>query len=159
MISDSDIDAVAAECLNTPHRDPLVQQGGHQTYRRTSRPRCSVDAAPEKESNPDSIISTLRPDGKGAPIRLEDDPSTLVRPVHRQAVPCLQCGKRVGPRVTVVVVGADRDHSDPWPKHAQLFAKTLIGGAVVGDLENLDLSLRQQPSHGRLGIARQEQVD
>ena len=51
----------------------------------------------------------------------------------------MERGQRVGARVAVVVVGADRDHGQPRPQHAQLLREAWIGGTVMGDLQHLDV--------------------
>ncbi len=42
--------------LNTSHRGRLDLHQGNQHYRRSSRPRCSVHALPDKHAHPESLI-------------------------------------------------------------------------------------------------------
>ena len=71
----------------------------------------------------------------------------------------MERSQRLGSRMAVVVVSADRDHRDSRPEHAQLVGEAGVGRAVMRDLEHLDLPQRQRTRDLRLGVAGEQQVD
>lgn len=61
--------------------------------------------------------------------------------------------------MAVVVTAAARDHGDTWPQLGELGREAVVGGAVVGDLEDLDRPVDQARRHLRLRVRGQERVD
>ena len=61
--------------------------------------------------------------------------------------------------MSVVVAAATRDHRDRRPQLSQLALETVVGRAVVRNLEDLDVPREQPRCHIRLCVGGQERVD
>jgi hypothetical protein len=59
----------------------------------------------------------------------------------------------------VVVVAPARDHGDLRPQLAQLVREAGVGGAVVGDLEDLDGPVDEPCGDVGLGVGGEQRVD
>src|SRR4051812_300089 len=97
-----------------------------------------MQASERAVRSPDLPYWMVGADGQRAAVRLEHDASALVRAVDGEPRTGMECRQRVGSRMAVVVVRADRDHGDARPEHLQLLREARIRRAMVSDLEHLD---------------------
>src|SRR5918995_4504419 len=100
--------------------------------------------------------STVRPHRDPAAIRLEHDAAILVGAVQLEPRAVAEGRERRGRWVPVVVVATTGDDGDGRPQLSQLGGQSGIGGAVVGDLEDLDVPRDERRGDVRLRVGGQE---
>src|SRR6185295_14728730 len=103
--------------------------------------------------------STTPSDRDPLAIRLDDDTPVLVGAVEAESRARAQRCDGRGSRMTVVVPSTARDHGDIRPQLSQLALEPGVGGAVVRDLEDLDVAREEWCSDIGLGVSGQERVD